>query len=189
MGGDRESPLLSASQLATLAKLGEERTANVGDVLYQVGDRRYPFVAVLEGEVAILDPAGNELVRHGPSRFLGEINLLSGQTVFVNAVVTQPLRYLAVDRDALRSLLFEDESFSDLVLSTFMSRRELLQRSDGVGLEVVGPRSSEATRRMVEFARSNRLPFAWHDEAVEGLSPLVRLPGGIELRGPSTGQV
>src|SRR6185312_9512216 len=26
-------------------------------------------------------------------------------------------------------------------------------------------------------------------EAVEGLSPLVRLPGGIELRGPSTGQV
>ena len=43
--------------------------------------------------------------------------------------------------------------------------------------------------RMVEFARSNRLPFAWHDEAVEGLSPLVRLPGGIELRGPSTGQV
>ena len=189
MGGDRESPLLSGSQLATLAKLGEERTANVGDVLYQVGDRRYPFVAVLEGEVAILDPAGNELVRHGPSRFLGEINLLSGQTVFVNAVVTQPMRYLAVDRDALRSLLFEDESFSDLVLSTFMSRRELLQRSDGVGLEVVGPRSSEATMRMVEFARSNRLPFAWHDEAVEGLSPLVRLPGGIELRGPSTGQV
>ena len=32
-------PSLSASQLATLAGLGEERTAAVGDVLYQVGDR------------------------------------------------------------------------------------------------------------------------------------------------------
>ena len=93
------SPRLSASQLATLAELGEERTANVGDVLYRVGDRRYPLVAVVEGEVAIIDAAGNELVRHGASGFLGEVNLLSGETVLVTAVVTEPLRYIAVDRD------------------------------------------------------------------------------------------
>ena len=80
--------MLSDSQLATLAELGEERTADVGDVLYRVGDQRYPFIAILEGEVAILDAAGHEIVRHGPSRFLGELNLLSGQTVFVTAVVT-----------------------------------------------------------------------------------------------------
>jgi len=36
----RLSPTLSASQLATLAELGEERTAGVGAVLYEVGDRR-----------------------------------------------------------------------------------------------------------------------------------------------------
>ena len=71
-------------------------------MLYRVGDQRYPFIAILEGEVAILDAAGHEIVRHGPSRFLGEMNLLSGQTVFVTAVVTQPLRYIAVDRDVLR---------------------------------------------------------------------------------------
>ena len=59
------SPALSASQLATLAELGEERTADVGDVLFRVGDRTYPFIAILEGEVAILDAAGNEIVRHG----------------------------------------------------------------------------------------------------------------------------
>jgi thioredoxin reductase (NADPH) len=197
------SPVLSRSQLAVLAEVGEERTARVGDVLFRVGDERYPFMAIIEGEVAILDPAGNEIVRHGNSGFLGEINLLSGQTVFLTAVVTQASRYIAVDRDALRSLLFEDESLSDLLLSTFMARRELLQRVRGVGLEIVGPRSSEATMRIVDFARSNRLPFTWRDperaddEAaaalVAGLAasdlPLVRLPGGVELRGPSTGQV
>src|SRR5690349_10228013 len=101
------SPALSASQLATLARLGEERTARVGDVLYGVGDRSYPFIAIVEGEVAILDAAGNEIVRHGPSGFLGELNMLSGQTVFVTAVVTQPLRYLAVNRDKMRSLMYE----------------------------------------------------------------------------------
>src|SRR5579864_9193702 len=76
------SPALSASQLARLAELGEEHRAEVGEVLYRVGDREYPFIAILEGEVAILDAAGGEIVRHGPSGFLGELNLLSGQTVF-----------------------------------------------------------------------------------------------------------
>jgi thioredoxin reductase (NADPH) len=185
------SPALSASQLARLGALGEERTARVGDVLYRVGDREYPFIAILRGEVAIIDAAGQEIVRHGPSGFLGELNLLTGQTVFVTAVVTKPLRYVAVDRDTLRTLLFEDGPLSDLVLATLMERREALQQVDGIGLEIVGPHSSEATMRMLEFARSNRLPYTWQDTLPPGRGelPLVRLPGGGELWGPSIGQV
>jgi thioredoxin reductase (NADPH) len=185
------SPSLSPSQLAALAALGEERTAKAGDVLYRVGDRIYPFIAILEGEVAILDAAGNELVRHGASGFLGELNLLNGQTVFVTAVATEPLRYVAVAREALRGLLFEDGPLSDLVLTTLIARREALQRVQGLGLEIVGPRSSEATMRMLEFARSNRIPYAWVEEAplAESELPLVRLPGGVELRHPTTGEV
>jgi thioredoxin reductase (NADPH) len=197
------SPTLSASQLARLRQLGEERTADVGEVLYRVGDRDYPFMAIIEGEVAILDAAGNEIVRHGPSGFLGELNLLSGQMVFVTAIVTEPVRYIAVDRGVLRSLLYEDGPLSDIVLSAFIARREALQRVQGLGLEIVGPHSSKATMRMLEFARSNRLPSTWRDPErsddpaaaalVAGLDetrlPLVRLPGGTELPGPSPGQV
>src|SRR3954449_4743421 len=196
------SPMLSASQLARLGALGEERTASVGDVLYRVGDRRYPFIAIIEGEAAILDAAGNEVVRHGASGFLGELNLLTGQTVYLTAIVTQAMRYIAVDRDELRALLFEDGPLSDLLLSTFMARREALQRVQGIGIEVIGPHSSAATTRIVEFARGSRLPYTWRDpeagdaEAaalVAGLGaeslPLVRLPGDQELRAPSTGQV
>ena len=185
------SPQLSPSQLGTLAGIGEERTAKPGDVLYRVGDATYPFIAILEGEVAIRDGAGNEIVRHGPSGFLGEINLLSGQTVFVTAVVTKPLRYIAVDRDAFRALLFEDAPFSDLVLSAFIQRREALQGVQGIGLEIVGPHSSGATMRIVDFARANRLPYTWQDVVPPGGGelPLVRLPGDVELRAPSAGQV
>jgi len=185
------SPVLSTSQLATLAEIGEERSASVGELLYRVGDRAYPFVAILEGEVAIIDAAGNELVRQGPSGFLGELNLLSGQTVLVNALVVEPLRYIAVERAALRSLLNEDGPLSDLLLSTFVSRRESLQSVQGIGLEVVGPHGSEPTMRMIEFARANRLPYTWQETAPPGGGelPLVRLPGGAELHGPTTGQV
>jgi thioredoxin reductase (NADPH) len=185
-----QSPVLSASQLTTLADLGEERAADVGDVLYDIGDQRYPFIAILEGEVAVVDASGNEIVRHGPARFLGELNLLSGQTVLVRAVVTQALRYIAVDRDELRDLLFEDGQLSELILSTFVARREALQTVEGLGLEIFGPHSSEPTRRLLDFARSNRLPFTWHDEEpADGAAPLVRLPGGAELHAPSTGEV
>src|SRR5262249_48681155 len=142
------------------------------------------------GQVAIVDAAGNELVRHGPSGFLGELNLLSGQTVFVNALVTEPLRYVAVERAALRSLLNDDGPLSDLLLSTFIARREALQTVAGIGLQIVGPRGSEPTMRIVDFARANRLPFTWQDEGPgAGAAPLVLLPGGGELHAPSTGQV
>src|SRR5437588_10207245 len=161
--GSRVRPLLSPDQLATLAALGEEREAAVGDVLFRVGDRRYPFIAIREGEAAILDAEGAEITRHGPSAFLGEINLLSGQTVYLTAVVTQPMRYIAIEREQLRRLLDQDGPLSSMLLSAFIARREVLQGLDGLGLQVIGPRSSAPTRVMVDFARRNRLPFAWRD--------------------------
>jgi thioredoxin reductase (NADPH) len=168
--------VLSSSQLVTLAEHGQERTAEVGETLFEIGDESYPFVAIIEGEVAVTDAAGQEIVRHGASGFLGEMNLLSGQTVFLTAVVTEPMRYIAVDR-------------------------ELLQQREGIGIEIVGPRESSETRRLVEFARRLRLPYSWlvpeEDLQVAALIepldtadiPLVRLPGGAELRRPSNGEL
>jgi thioredoxin reductase (NADPH) len=193
--------VLSSSQLELLRANGEERTADVGDTLWQIGEETYPFIAVLEGEAAILDRAGRELVRHGASGFLGEISLLSGQTALVTAVVTQPMRYIAVDREPLKQLLFDDSSLSDLLLTAFVERREMLQQTDDVGIEIIGSRDSSDTRRLLEFARRQRLPNAWVDPAHAGGGagaaagdaaddgPLVRLPGGIELHNPSNGEL
>jgi thioredoxin reductase (NADPH) len=184
-----------------LAEHGQERTAEVGETLFEIGDESYPFVAIIEGEVTVTDAAGQEIVRHGTSGFLGEMNLLSGQTVFLTAVVTEPMRYIAVDREVLRQLLFEDGSLSDLLLSAFVERRELLQQREGIGIEIVGSRESSETRRLLEFARRMLLPHSWlvpEDDPraaalLESLNvgdiPLVRLPGGGELRRPSNGEL
>ena len=192
---------MSRSQLALLGSHGEERTAPAGEVLWQIGDKEYPFIAIIEGEAAILDGAGEEIVRHGAPGFLGEVSVLSGQTAYLTAVVTEPMRYIAVDRLVLRTLLFDDGPLSDALLGAFTARRELLQRRVGIGPEVIGPRSSEPTRQMNEFLRANRFVFTVRDpdsdpaaaaliEAFgESELPLVRLPGGRDLRGPSPGQV
>lgn len=185
--------LLSDSQLETLAEHGEERTASSGQVLFDVGDESYPFIVILEGEAAIQDPGGREVVRHGPSGFLGEMNLLSGQTVFLRGVATEPLRYLAVEREKLRALLFEDASLSDLILSTFIRRREILQTQPGVGIEVVGPRSDDKTRQVMDFAKRLRVPHTRIEPSEQdgdgARLPMVRLPGGVVLERPSDGEL
>jgi len=197
------SPILSPGQLEALAARGEERTAAEGEFLFRIGDARYPLIVVLEGEAAILDGVGNEIARQGPGGFLGELNLLTGQTVYVDGVVTQPMRYVAVDPDELRPLLFEDGALADMLMHTFMRRREILQQREGLGLEIIGPRSSAPTRRLIDYARRARLPHVWrdnerqHDPEAEAIIadlepedlPLVRLPGGDELRNPSNGHL
>jgi thioredoxin reductase (NADPH) len=201
--GSPLSPILSAGQLQALAERGEERTAAEGEFLFRIGDAGHPLIVVLEGEAAVLDAAGNEIARQGPGGFLAEMNLLTGQTVYVDGVVTQPMRYIAVDREDLRPLLFEDGPLADMLLNTFIRRREILQRSEGVGFEVIGPRSSAATRDLLDYARRGGLPHVWRDteraddpeaaalvSALEATElPVVRLPGGTELRNPSHGQL
>ena len=182
--------MLSDSQLARLAEHGEERTAEVGEVLYRVGDQRYPFIAIVEGEAAILDAAGQEIVRHGASGFLGELNLLSGQTVFLTAVVTQPMRYIAVDRDVLRALLFDDGPLSDLVLSAFIARREALQRSRASASRssARAPRRRRGGCSTSRAATACRSPGRTEAACRAATRPLVRLPGGAELRAPEHGE-
>ena len=187
-----------------LAQHGERRTAEVGEILYKIGDPSYPFIAIEEGEVALRDAAGREVVRHGTNGFLGEVNLLSGQTVFLTAEVTKPLRYIRVEREELRRLLYDDGAFSDLVLSAFVERRELLQALDGVGLEIVGMRQWPDTRRLLDFVGRQRLPYtltapvAAGEEAPNSSDgadanghapgvPIVKLPGGAVLENPSNG--
>jgi thioredoxin reductase (NADPH) len=197
---DSISPVLSQAQLDNLRVHGEELTAEAGETLFQIGDASYPFIAIVSGEAVIQNAAGDEIVRHGASGFLGELNLLSGQTVYITAVAATPLKYIRVEREKLRELLFEEGPLADLLLSTFIARREKLQTQDGVGIDVFGPRDSERTRTTLDFLRGSRMPFTWHNtahgegaDAVGGLAedqlPLVRLPGGDELFAPSSGEI
>src|SRR6476659_7010407 len=155
------SRVLSSTQLEILARHGEERTAPAGETLFSVGDATYPFIAIREGEVAVLDGDGEAIVRHNAGGFLGEINLLTGQTVFLTAVATQPMRYIAVEREELRKILYEESDLADLLLSAFIERREQLQQRADIGLEIVGARGWPDTRRLLEYARRQKLPHRW----------------------------
>lgn len=154
-------PVLEDSEIAQLAPLGVRRTVRAGEYLYRAGDSGYDFYVVLDGLVeVVLDVDGEErvIITHGPGRFLGELNLLTGLRVFVSARMAQDGEVLAVPADELRRVLATQEHLSDKILATFMARRNELMTGAGPATRVVGSRFSPEVLQIREFLRAAGSP-------------------------------
>ena len=159
-------PNLDDSEIAQLESRGTRRAVRAGEYLYRAGDTGYDFYVVLSGLVEIvLDVDGEErvIVTHGPGRFLGELNLLTGLRVFVSARVAESGELLAVPAEELRRVLATQEQLSDKILATFMARRNELMEGAGPATRVVGSRFSPEVLQLREFLSRIRIPHEWLD--------------------------
>src|SRR2546421_834991 len=204
---DREGafPRLTADQISRLEEHGERRRVAAGDLLYREGDSSYDFIVVLEGLVAIDADhdcdAARGITAHGAGRFLGELNLLTGQMVYLTAEVVEPGEILVVPAERLRRLVASDQALGDVILRAYLLRRAILIDL-GSGLRIVGSRFSPDTRRLREFVIRNRVPYSFmdleEDEHAEALlralhvspeeTPVV-FTGRTTLRNPTNEQV
>jgi thioredoxin reductase (NADPH) len=158
-------PKLTDGQLATLKSYGATETTSIGQVLATAGDLTYDLMVVLEGEVEISDIHDGRrraLFTFGPRDFIAELNLLTGQRVYVTVVVTEAGSIIRVPRDAVMAIIETDGTLGDVLVQTFFRRREalLLLRS---GMQLIGSRYSPDTQRLREFAARNRFLFSWID--------------------------
>ncbi len=120
MAVDDAFPTLSPAELATMESFGERTTMDVGDVLYHSRDSSYSFFAIVSGSVAIInDTDGIDEVdtEHGPGRFLGELNLLTGQRVYLTARVSAAGEVITVPVPELRRLIATVPDLSDTILT------------------------------------------------------------------------
>src|ERR1700686_5501922 len=91
-------PSLDDSEITALEALGSRRSVYAGEYLYRAGDARYDFYVVVSGAVEIVveaDAIERIVARHGPGKFLGELNLLTGQRVYLSARVVEPGEMIA----------------------------------------------------------------------------------------------
>jgi thioredoxin reductase (NADPH) len=157
---------LNDAELAALEPLGVRRPVSAGEYLYREGDPGYDFYVVLAGAVEIVVNSEGEdrvIARHTAGRFLGELNLLTGQRVFVSARVAESGEVLAVPRDALRRLIATDASLSDKILAAFLARRALLMTGASSAIRVIGSRFSPDSGHVREFLVRSRIPHEWFD--------------------------
>ena len=126
--GDEEqaTAVLDADDMALIAEFGERRQVREGEYLYREGDAAYEFFVVVSAEVDIVVTVDGEetlIISHGPGRFLGELNMLSGMRAFVSARVAASGDVVAIPRDRLRQLMATKPRMGDTILAAFMARR------------------------------------------------------------------
>ena len=157
------APTLREDQVEVLRRYGETRKTQVGQVLFRAGDTTNDFFVVLEGEVEMIDDFANEartIAVFLAGRFLGELNILTGQAMYLTAVVSEGGEVLAISRERLKEVVTEEPNLSDIILKAFLARRSYLMRT-GVGLRIIGSRHSSDATRLREFAARNRVPHVW----------------------------
>src|SRR6478672_5880456 len=185
--------------------IGTVRDVVPGDLLFREGDESYDFFVVESGAVAVVEGYGAEnrvIAVHGHHRFLGELNLLTGGTVYLTAVVRDAGQVIQVEAERLRRVIADDEELSTIIFRAFLERRSILIGL-GTGHRLIGSRFSPDSRRLREFLARNRQPFHWfdleEDEHAEQLlqavglepadTPVVVVSGGDVLRNPTNSEL
>ncbi|HEY6580584.1 MAG TPA: FAD-dependent oxidoreductase [Rubrobacter sp.] len=157
------APALREDQTEILGRYGKTRMTEAGQVLFRAGDTQNDFFVVLEGEVEMIDDFAGEARTMGvmrPGRFVGDLNMLAGQPIYLSAVVRVGGEVLAISRERLKEVVTEEPNLSDIILKAFLARRAWSVRA-GLGLRIIGSRHSSDATRLRGFATRNRLPHVW----------------------------
>jgi thioredoxin reductase (NADPH) len=169
-------PRLTESECARLRAYGNPQTVNVGDTLFKPGDVTYDLVLIDEGAVDVVsEPTLGKpeaiVVQHRAGGLLGELNLLTGQTVYLTARVSEPGTVYRIGPDAFRRVMSEDPELSDLLLKALFTRRKLLRDAPAAArnIVIVGSSLSSTALALRTYAARQVLPHKWFDaETLEG---------------------
>ena len=93
-------PVLDASDLASLRPLATSCFFEDGQTVFRVGDADLDLFVVEAGAIEIVNPSDDNrhIVTHGPGRFLGELNFLTGQRAYLSARMSVSFTGRAAER-------------------------------------------------------------------------------------------
>src|SRR6476660_5988569 len=163
------SPRLGDELFARLLSYGTPQEIHGGDVLFRPGDEDVDLIVVARGSVevvrtAITDVPAATVAVVDAGGFVGELNLLTGQNVYLLCRVWEGGTVYRVSPERLRHLMASDVELSDIVFKALIARRELLQRSTAaLAVEIVGTDRAAAALALRTYAARQRLIHLWFD--------------------------
>jgi thioredoxin reductase (NADPH) len=201
-------PVLEASEIARIARLGERRTYAAGAHIFTTGEVAPGAFVLLSGVVDITQRNGHGefghgepglLVAHGPGSFMGELAQLSGGPALVDGVARGPVEALVIPPSRLRDLLVEEAELGERIMRALILRRVHLLRSGSGGPVIVGGADNAEVLRLEGFLNRNGHPHQrldpeidlWARALIERFHvtsrelPIVLCPDGAMLRNPS----
>jgi thioredoxin reductase (NADPH) len=158
-------PPLSEAKLERLAQIGERRSFQEGDVLFEQGVRDAPCFVIERGLVDFLDRRPDEdfWFAHQDHSFIGDIAMFTGEPTIAACIAAAPTDVIAFDRTQLRHMAAKWPEFGELVLRTMTARRAWLE-GHGVGvLRLIATRGSNRAFQVRDLLERNLLPVQWYD--------------------------
>ncbi|MFC7362242.1 FAD-dependent oxidoreductase [Nocardioides astragali] len=160
---------LDDTDLVRLRAYGTSHEVAAGDILFAPGEPNENFVVIETAAVDVERPGTPDapaalLSTHGPGQFLGELNLLTGQTPYLTARVSQAGAVTLIDKEAFARLMREDARLSDRILRMFVARRAYLRSGEGArSVEILGSRWCSESSALRTWAARQQVPHLWLD--------------------------
>src|SRR5690606_21697317 len=174
---DPRFPVLTQKQISILKESGTIMTFEKETKLFQVGDSGYDFYVVLDGEIYMRDPHDDDrvLVTHMINEFTGDNSMLSNRSIPFSAYASQGASLLRIKPGILKEIISKHSGISDVLLSAFLLRQEVMLKELSGGIKVVGSEKSKLTYGLRDFMDKNHI---WHsflniDESIEAKELLV----------------
>ncbi len=133
-----ESPRLGGELFARLLSYGTPQETREGDVLFQPGDEDVDLIVVVRGSVEVIrtataDVPAETVAQVAAGGFVGELNLLTGQNVYLLCRVRETGTVCRVPPGRLRQLMSNDGELSDII---FKALNLSYHRSPGKPVDV-----------------------------------------------------
>ena len=162
-------PKLDAEEMDALRKMGTSEEHPDGTAILNAGDANIDLYVCESGCIDILNPADDNklIVGHKDNQFVGDIDLLTGRPVIVNAVTHGPHGCCGFPVESCAKFLTRVPRLGEKLLNAAIARRTALSEHGVLGLRVVGPGRCKDTVVVREFLYKNFVPFTWFDTAKE----------------------
>src|SRR3984957_18747363 len=164
------SPRLGDELFARLTGYGTPQQTSAGDVLFSPGDVDVDLIVVAQGAVDVIrtdtaDVPAETVAKVRAGGFVGEMNLMTGQNVYLLCKVREAGLVYRVPRERLPQLMANDVELSDIVFRALVARRELLQHSTSArAVVIVGKPRSAAGLALRTYAARQHLIHVWFDD-------------------------
>jgi thioredoxin reductase (NADPH) len=159
-------PRLSDTKLAFLAKRGQRRTIEAGEVLYEHGERDAPFFVLERGLVEFIDrkPGKDVIVAEADGgTFIGDIAVFTGEPTISACVAVEQVDVIEFDRSKLRAMVARWPEFGEHIFATLLERRAWHEaRGQGV-IRIIAPRGSRRAFEVRDLLERNLLPVRFLD--------------------------
>jgi thioredoxin reductase (NADPH) len=159
-------PRLSDGKLEWLAKRGQRRTFQPGEVLYEHAVRDAPFYVIERGLVEFVDrkPGKDVYIAQADSRtFIGDIAAFTGEPTISACVAVEPTDVIGFDRSGLRDMVARWPEFGEHVFETLLARRAWHEAEGHGVMRLIAARGSRRAFEVRDLLERNLLPVRWYD--------------------------